>query len=172
MRQSRLLNPPTQSPGFSKCSTRCAWCGVKINPESRVKVSAGAAPSELIEQGWRVFLVKVHNEAGVTRRCACSSPTPRRLHETSNGEPEPPSRRSTPRDVARPLDGREHVQRAAAERAALGAGRWSIAWSSSISRDRGQREAKLAFDVGQGTQDLGFRNEVNLLFDCEPSRRR
>ena len=38
-----------------------------------------------------------------------------------------------------------------------------------FSRDSGKREAKLAFDVGQGTQDLGFRNEVNLLFDCQPS---
>ena len=37
-----------------------------------------------------------------------------------------------------------------------------------FSRDTGKREAKLAFDVGQGTQDLGFRNEVNLLFDCRP----
>ena len=37
------------------------------------------------------------------------------------------------------------------------------------SRDAGKREAKLAFDVGQGTQDLGFRNEVNVLFDCEPA---
>ena len=25
------------------------------------------------------------------------------------------------------------------------------------------------FDVGQGTQDLGFRNEVNVLFNCEPA---
>jgi hypothetical protein len=37
------------------------------------------------------------------------------------------------------------------------------------SRDVGRREAKLVFDVGQGTQDLGFRNEVNLLFHCEPA---
>ena len=28
------------------------------------------------------------------------------------------------------------------------------------SRDPGQREATLTFDVGQGTQDLGYRNEV------------
>src|SRR5206468_1151764 len=33
----------------------------------------------------------------------------------------------------------------------------------------GRREAKLEFDVGQGTQDLGFRNEINVLFDCEPA---
>ncbi len=34
------------------------------------------------------------------------------------------------------------------------------------SRDRGPREAKLAFDVGQGTQDLGFRGETDVLFQC------
>jgi hypothetical protein len=33
----------------------------------------------------------------------------------------------------------------------------------------GRREASLAFDVGQGTQDLGFRNEVPILFDCRPA---
>jgi len=37
------------------------------------------------------------------------------------------------------------------------------------SKDAGKREAKLAFDVGQGSQDLGFRNEVNILFNCEPA---
>ncbi len=38
-----------------------------------------------------------------------------------------------------------------------------------FSRDAGRREAKLEFDVGQGTQDLGFRNEINVLFECEPA---
>ena len=37
-----------------------------------------------------------------------------------------------------------------------------------FSRDSGKRDANLSFDVGQGTQDLGFRNEANLLFDCLP----
>lgn len=37
------------------------------------------------------------------------------------------------------------------------------------SRDTGAREASLAFDVGQGTQDIGFRNEVAILFDCAPA---
>ena len=39
------------------------------------------------------------------------------------------------------------------------------------SRDAGKRDAKLSFDVGQGTQDLGFRSEINLLFDCKPARK-
>ena len=47
---------------------------VEINPESRVKVQAGPAPKKLVEQGWRLFLVKVHNQAGVTAPLRCSSP--------------------------------------------------------------------------------------------------
>src|SRR5882757_7234274 len=39
--------------------------GVQINPESRVKLAIGDARHELVEQGWRTFLVKVQNEAGV-----------------------------------------------------------------------------------------------------------
>ena len=63
---------------------------VQVNPESRVKVQAGAAPKELIEQGWRVFLVKVHNEAGVTAPLRVKSPNAARLHDTDNS-PEPPN---------------------------------------------------------------------------------
>ena len=39
---------------------------VTINPESRVKASAGISQPTLIQNGWTVFLVKVHNRAGVT----------------------------------------------------------------------------------------------------------
>ena len=37
------------------------------------------------------------------------------------------------------------------------------------SRDEGKREARISFDVGQGTQDLGFRSDVDVLFQCEPA---
>jgi hypothetical protein len=37
------------------------------------------------------------------------------------------------------------------------------------SSEAGKREATLAFDVGQGSQDLGFRAEVPILFDIRPS---
>lgn len=40
--------------------------GVQINPESRVKAIQGPAPARLVQNGWRSFLVKVYNEAGVT----------------------------------------------------------------------------------------------------------
>ncbi len=37
------------------------------------------------------------------------------------------------------------------------------------SRDAGKREAKISFNVGQGTQDLGFRSDVDILFQAEPA---
>jgi len=43
------------------------------NPESRVKVDQGPAKAELVEQGWRTFLVKVRNSAGVTAQLKAES---------------------------------------------------------------------------------------------------
>ena len=37
------------------------------------------------------------------------------------------------------------------------------------SRDAGQRSALIGFNVGQGSQDVGFRNDVDVLFDARPS---
>ena len=37
------------------------------------------------------------------------------------------------------------------------------------SSEAGRREATIGFDVGQGTQDLGFRGEVPVLFNIRPA---
>jgi hypothetical protein len=37
---------------------------------------------------------------------------------------------------------------------------------SLSTQEVGMREATLSFDVGQGTQDLGFRGELPVLFRC------
>ena len=47
---------------------------VRINPESRVSTERGAAPARLVEHGWRAFLMKVRNEAGVTGALDAESP--------------------------------------------------------------------------------------------------
>ena len=47
---------------------------VNVNPEQRVKVAQGAAKPELDEAGWRQFLVRVDNDAGVTAKLQVSSP--------------------------------------------------------------------------------------------------
>jgi hypothetical protein len=140
---------------------------VQINPESRVKVAAGPATKQLVEQGWQVFLVKVHNEAGVTAPLKVTSPNAEPSYRVSSGRADPrPS--VTPEDVpqrwldVQMFDGKplqEHLSGLAVEYRIL----------QVYSRDRGQREATLAFNVGQGTQDLGFRNETAILFQCLPA---
>ncbi|MDQ6665686.1 MAG: hypothetical protein M3Z23_15005, partial [Acidobacteriota bacterium] len=39
---------------------------VEINPEGRVKAAEGPAAPELLQNGWRTFLIKVENQAGIT----------------------------------------------------------------------------------------------------------
>lgn len=140
---------------------------VEINPESRVHAVAGAAPRRLVEQGWRTFLVKVHNEGGVTAPLGCTSSNAAPLQETSDGSKDP-EQTISPQDVQqRWLDVAVYEDQPLGKR--LSGLELEYRVVELYSRDRGKREAKLAFDVGQGTQDLGFRNEVNLLFECEPS---
>ena len=37
------------------------------------------------------------------------------------------------------------------------------------SSELGKREATIGFDVGSGTQDIGFRGELPVLFDVRPA---
>ena len=49
---------------------------VTINPESRVKARKGMAPPRLLQNGWTVYLIKVHNRAGVTAPLIIESSNP------------------------------------------------------------------------------------------------
>jgi hypothetical protein len=130
---------------------------VHINPEMRVKVQQGDARAELDENGWRVFLIKVANEAGATSALNVSSPNARKLAGADasrvadawldvtmfNSQPLKPTLSGLPAEY-------RIVQ--------------------LYSRDAGKREAKFLFNIGQGTQDLGFRSEADVLFNCRPAR--
>lgn len=129
---------------------------VHINPESRVKGERGAAAAELVEAGWRTFLLKVVNEAGVTAVLNIRSPQALPLHNSPAAAlPD------------RWLDIQPMVSQPMSPRLSGLAIEYRVI--SLYSRDAGKREAKLTFDVGQGTQDLGFRNEVDILFTAAPS---
>ena len=132
--------------------------GININAESRVKVNAGPAKHELVEQGWRSFLVKVNNQAGVTAELIASSP---------NSQPHAGSPQS--QIVDRWLGLAMHNAQPLTKTLSGLALEYRIV--QLYSRDAGKRDAKLSFDVGQGTQDLGFRSEINLLFDCKPAHK-
>ena len=64
---------------------RYALVHVHINPESRVKVTQGAAAPALVQAGTRVFLVKVVNEAGITAPLRVTSPQSRPVSLPSRG---------------------------------------------------------------------------------------
>ena len=141
---------------------------VEINPESRVKVRQGAAMARLVEQGTRLFLVKVHNDAGVTAPLRVISPNSGPTSLRSRGEHEPNMEL-----------GREQVRERWAEISIYSDPPMAPRLTGLpveyeilqiYSRDRGQRSAKIAMDVGQGSQDIGFRNDILIAFDIAPSR--
>jgi len=140
---------------------------VNINAESRVKAEPGPAARELWQHGWRVFLVKVHNEAGVTAPLRVSSPNALNMLKTSTSSAKPPQ------TITPELFEQRWLELATYDDQPLNKPLSGLTVEYRIaelySRDVGKREAKLEFDVGQGTQDLGFRSETNLLFDCIPS---
>lgn len=128
---------------------------VSINAESRVKVDAGRAKLVLKQGEWRTYLVKVANLAGVTAPLKTYSqqavqlgtadsiaPSRDRWLEIEMSKPEPLPAKLT----GNPLQ-------------------------YCIIRLRtdcvGKRTAVLAMDVGQGTADIGFRNDVMLTFVCQ-----
>ena len=140
---------------------------VDINPESRVKVQQGAAKPELVEAGTRLFLVKVTNSAGVTARLQVKSPNALPVYIRSNGSAEPPKEISSA-DVRNRWMGVDlYDKQPMSERLSGLPLEYRIL--EVYSRDRGQRSAEIGFDVGQGTQDIGFRNEITILFNALPA---
>ena len=155
---------------------RRALVHVQISPESRVSVTRGAARAVLVERGWRCFLVKVRNEAGVTAQLRASSPQAlpvyaRGVSDIPGGfslDPRP-KQKITPGEVA----GR-WLELSMFDKPPLEAKLSGLAVEYRViqlhSRDRGRREARLGFDVGAGSQDIGFRNDAPVLFECLPSK--
>jgi hypothetical protein len=148
---------------------------VNINPEMRVKAAQGPAPPLLVEQGWRSFLIKVQNEAGATAELRVVSPHAQSVHDSPARktasdmfyrQAERPSGKLTREQLWLDL---ECFDKQPLKKPLSGLGlEYRIV--SLYSRDAGRREAKLVFDVGQGTQDLGFRSEVDILFRSAPAR--
>jgi len=146
-----------------------AYCvaGVHINAESRVSVVEGPAAKTLVHQGWRTFLVKVHNEAGVTAELQAVSPNAAPQFKRSRGSSRP-KRSITRSEAAQRFLSMEMYGKQPLKKALSGL-ELEYRIIQLYSRDVGKREAKLAFNVGQGTQDIGFRNEVPILFTAIPA---
>jgi hypothetical protein len=140
---------------------------VDINPESRVKVEQGAAKPELVEAGTRLFLLKVANGAHVTAQLNVESPNSGNVFIRSSGDPAP-AMKLPPRESAERWADITLYQRPPMRRRLSGLG-IEYAMLEVYSRDRGQRSAKIGVNVGQGSQDIGFRNDVTVVFNALPA---
>ena len=158
----KLENPAAVAEAVQKVLDKQCLVGVSISPESRVSLVEGPAKCELIQQGWRTFLVKVHNEAGVTAPLVPESPNLLPVYEqgSKNNRQKPMTDEKLVQlgDVPnRFLDLKMF------DKQPLKPGLSGLDLEYRIvqlySRDVGQREALIGFHVGQGTQDLGFRNQ-------------
>jgi hypothetical protein len=148
--------------------------GVTINPENRVKVAPGPARPELVEQGWRQFLVKVQNDSGSSAPLTAVSPNAVSLFDSGSAntasDKEYRKRGDTsPRHAADLWLDLQTFDKQPLKPALSGL-KLEYRIVQLFSRDAGRREAKFSFNIGQGTQDIGFRNEADILFNCQPAR--
>jgi hypothetical protein len=140
--------PAEFAEGVQKLLDPLCLAAVSINPESRVKALRGPAAAELKTDAENVLLVKVVNEAGTT-------PALQVMVAGEKGEG-------------------KWLEAAVATGPPFGKGlsgqRLEYAVLRLTPRESGKREATLRFDVGQGTQDLGFRAEVPVLFTVKAAK--
>jgi len=147
---------------------------VEINPEVRVKVTRGPGSSVLQQAGYTPVLVKVINYGTTTQRLRILSEQAGQVY----GGMTPLSATRMQRSDRNELEDKtgdpkrfmdlEMYQTSPMTRNLSGL-EVEYAIALIYSRDAGKREATIAFDVGQGTQDIGFRAELPVLFDVRPA---
>jgi hypothetical protein len=142
---------------------------VDINPEGRVKVERGAAKAELMQSGWTSFLVKINNEAGITAKLEVESPNAAKPYHSPNFEHRvKEEHKLSPGQVAnRFLEIQMYTNRPLQPN--LTGLKLEYAIVQIYSKDAGMREAEIAYNVGQGSQDIGFRNSTPILFHVKPA---
>lgn len=142
---------------------------VNINPESRVKVEKGQAKPKLVQGGWTSFLVKVYNEAGVTAKLQAESPNAAKPYHGWTFDPRVKKENViSPGEVAnRFLEIQMYTNRPLQPN--LSGLKLEYAVVQIYCKDAGQREVEIGYNVGQGSQDIGFRNTTHTLFEVIPS---
>jgi len=142
---------------------------ININPEARVKVEKGQAEAVLHQHGWKTFLVKIHNEPNLTAHFDVESPNAHPVfHKSTSHDRMKEENRLTKGQVDnRFLEIAMYNDRPMQHN--LSGLELEYAILQVYSRTSGKKEAELSFNAGPGTQDIGFRNAVNILFDVKPS---
>ena len=143
---------------------------VHINQENGVTLAKGVARPELVEQGWRTFLVKVRNDPGVTAQLQVESPNAQPIFARSRVSAESPLSHSprptiTQSDVAaRWLE--TNLYNKPPLNPQLSGLNLEYRILQLYSRDAGRREARLSFKLEKVTQG---GNDLNIIFTSLPS---
>lgn len=144
---------------------------VHLNPEGRVKVTRGPAPARLQQHGAVPVLVKIINDCVSTERLRIRSPQAGPAYagvaDLSIKRQEMEHLRPDGSPAGRFLQVEISARPPMSDRLSGLKVQYALALISSS--EAGKREATIAFDAGQGNQDLGFRGEVAVLFDVAPA---
>ena len=142
---------------------------VHINPEMRVKVARGPAAAVLQQAGYTPVIVKILNESRATPRLRIGSPQAGPVYAGMTrlaGERMQQQHLREHENVERRGDRFLDVEMFAAPPMTPMLSGLDVEYALALiySSEAGRREATITFDVGQGTQDLGFRAEAPVLF--------
>ena len=142
---------------------------ININPEGRVKVDRGPAQATLTQGGWTTFLTKINNEAGVNAQLQVESGNALLPVHVSSQQPRVKKEDVIGRGQSENRFLEIQMYRNKPLLPNLSGLKLEYQVVQIYSREAGLREGELAFNIGQGTQDIGFRNSTNILFDIKPS---
>ena len=147
---------------------------VHINPESRVKVQRGLAKADIQQSGFTAFLVRIQNEADTTNRLRVRSPQAGPAYGGASRFILARQAQTSLIDDEQKTDGpRRFLNVAIHSQAPMTDQLSGLAVEYRIllvyCSEAGKRDATLEFDVGQGTEDIGFRGELAVLFRSRQS---
>ncbi|XZE53538.1 CehA/McbA family metallohydrolase [Planctomycetaceae bacterium SH139] len=123
-----------------------------VNPESRIKISSRTDRIELLQGRPQRFLIQLENTAGTT------APLGLTAIDIASAPPQAADWFDI-RVIDSPFSS-VHCTGAEHEFKVI----------EVLMRESGLREVRLVADVGQGTQDLGFRATTDLMIDTKPRR--
>ena len=147
---------------------------VHLNPEARVKVVRGPAAARLQQAGYTPVLIKVLNESGGTQRLRLGSPQAGPVYAGMSrlaGERMQQHHLRENENTAGRTDRFLDLEMFTAPPMTANLSGLAVEYAVALiySAESGRREATLTAAAGQGTEDLGFRAEVPVLFDVAPA---
>jgi hypothetical protein len=145
---------------------RCL-AGVHITADKKLQTQVGPAKPQLVEQGWRVFLVKVHNEPGVANvELTVSSPNMLPLTKRSTGK-------ADPKVVSVGEVGKRFLDVMMFSRQPLVRDLSGLELEYRIvqiyCRDSGRKEATLQFNLDEGRKRIASGQPLRIDFESMPA---